>query len=240
MPELIATTAEQIQSSDFGAIVTLYVVDATNIGGEVYRFTTGTWNGEVILFDGEPYAPIPAEITGLKWDGQGAIPSPTLKASNIDGQFVQALLNNGNLVGANVTIIKTFDQFLDNGDNPDPLARFPDEQFIIDSLVANNNKEVSWKLTALFDVRGLKLPRRQILRDTCTHRYRRYVDGSFDYTGTTCPYVGTQSYDLENNPVAESGDICNKLLSGCQIRFGENAILPTRAFPGAARIRDRA
>lgn len=235
MPEIIATT----QAPNYGARVKLFVLDASALGGSVFHFATGSFGGEPIVFDGEPYAPVPCQVEGVSWSGEGAIPTPTLKASNIAGQFVTSVLGTNGLAGARLTIIETFDQFLDNGANPDPLARFPSEEFYIDQLESMDNERISWRLSALFDVRGVKLPRRQVLRDACTHRYRRYIDGEFDYSKATCPYVGEGSFDVQNEVTADSGDQCGKNLSACKIRFGENASLPFRGFPGVARVRNR-
>jgi len=235
MSEIIASTAQQ---ASYGSVVTLYEIDATKIGGDIFRFINGKYDGELVQFDGKPYASIPVKITGLAWSGKGAIPSPRLEASNIDGQLITALLNSKNLVGATATIIKTFEQFLDNGKNPDPTARFPDEIFTIDQLNKYNNQMVSWTLRAAFDVRDVKLPARQVLRDSCTYRYRRFANGGFDYAGVDCPYVGTDSFDITNSLTNNENDECNRNLKACQIRFGETP-LPFNGFPGAARIRNR-
>ncbi|VUD48404.1 hypothetical protein TDB9533_01227 [Thalassocella blandensis] len=236
MSEIIASTAQQ---SAYDAVVTLFVIDATRIEGDIFKFTTGTLGGEAVVFDGEPYAPVPCRLTGLAWNGSGHIPSPTFTVSNIAGQFVTSLVGKNNLVGAKLTIIKTFEQFLDDGKNPDPTARFPEEVFYFDQLQSMDNEQITWRLSALFDVRGVKLPRRQILREACTHRYRRWVDGAFDYSDATCPYVGALAYDLQNNVVLDpSQDKCSLNLGGCKARFA-NSQLPFRGFPGAARVRDR-
>ncbi|WP_158657983.1 phage minor tail protein L [Agarilytica rhodophyticola] len=236
MPDIIASTAQQ---SYYGAVVTLFVLDASSIGGSITYFTPGPLNGEFVQFNNRAYVPFPAEINGLSWSGRGAIPTPSLTVSNVGSDFVAAILGSDNLVGSRLTIIKTFEQFLDDGSNPDPTATFPEEIFSIDQLVSMDNERIVWRLAALFDVRGVKLPRRQILRDACTHRYRRFVNGSFDYTKATCPYVGSSSFDLQNNATNSANDKCALNLGACRLRFGSNAVLPFRGFPGAARIRDR-
>ena len=89
------------------------------------------------------------------------------------------------------------------------------------------------------DQEGRKLPGRQVLKDACTHIYR-FPDGmgDFDYTNATCPYVGTDYFEATgastNDPAL---DKCGKKLSDCRLRFGQHGVLPTRAFPGVARVR---
>lgn len=235
MPDIIATS----QQPYYGAVVRLFTLDNSSQGGDIFRFTNGPLGDEAVIFDGEPYAPVPCELSGLTWSGHGSIPTPTFEVSNIAGQFVTAVIGSDSLLGAKLTMVKTFEQFLDNGDNPDPTARFPEEVFFVDQLVSMDSETVVWRLAALFDLKGVKLPRRQILRDACTHRYRRYIDGSFDYSEATCPYVGATSYDLQNNTTTDANDKCALRLSSCRTRFGENGSLPFRGFPGAARIRNR-
>ncbi|PCK05046.1 MAG: phage minor tail protein L [Alteromonadaceae bacterium] len=272
MPDIIASTAQQ---SNYGALVSLFVIDASAIEQSnssiaeeesnnsteeeesnsstaeeesnsseekfILRFTPGPFNQEAVLFDGQPYAPLPCELTGLIKSSAGAIPSPSFKVSNIAGQFVTAALGLDNLVGATITLIRTFDRFLDTGENPDPLAKFPDEIFIIDQMSSMDKVQIVWQLAAFNDRRGTKLPRRNILRNACTHRYRRHssVSGEFDYKKVTCPYTETESYDLQNQLTTPSDDRCSKNLAACKVRFGENASLPFRGFPGVARMRER-
>ncbi len=235
MPDIIATSLQP----HYGALVTLYVLDATAHGGDVFRFTTGSFGADAVVFSGEPYSPVPCEVTGLSWNGDGAIPTPQFQVSNIAGQFVTAVLGTDSLLGARLTIIKTFDQFLDNGESPDPNSHFPHEEFYVDQLSKMDNETVVWKLAALFDLRGVKLPRRQVLRDACTNRYRRYVNNGFDYSNVTCPYTGDQSFNLQNESVGATQDKCALNLAACRLRFGTSATLPFSGFPGAARIRER-
>lgn len=235
MTETVQSVA---QSSYYGAEVTLIVIDATPIGGQVLRLTSGPFGDELVVFGGQPYAPVPVRITGLNWSAGGGVPRPVLEVSNVHSQFVTALLNAQDLVGANVTIIKTFDQFLDNGENPDPEAKLPDEEYTIDKLQKWDNETIRWQLSPLLDQRGVKLPRRQILREVCASRYRVFASDAFDYSKATCPYDGASYFDLQNNPCAMAQDACAKNLSACRLRFGANAELPFDGYPGAARVRD--
>ena len=234
MSELIATTSQQ---SAYGAVVTMYRFDATRLGGNVIHVTTGPYNSRLVRFAGDVYSPVPIQIGDLSFKN-GELVAPTLMASNINGIFVAQLLALQDLVGTEITLIRTFDQFLDDGPNPDPTARWPDETFFIDQLISQDHEMVRWRLASLIDQPHLKLPRRQIVRDVCMHNYRRFVDGQFDYTQATCPYTGSASFDANDTPVSDDKDRCSQMLSGCRLRFGEHGILPGRFFPGAARVRE--
>jgi len=232
------TVERIIQQSVYGAKVQLLIIDATELGGQVMRLAPAPFNGAAVSFDGELYVPIPLKISGLSWSAKGGMPRPVLEVSNIEGQFISALLALDDWVGAKVTVIETFADFLDAGATPDPDQRLPDEFFVIDQLQEWTNVSVRWQLSPMLDQRGVKLPRRQILRDVCVARYRRYVSSEFDYSQATCPYVGENYFDEQNAPCAAVDDKCSKTLSGCRLRFGEHAELPFDGFPGAARVRE--
>jgi lambda family phage minor tail protein L len=83
----------------------------------------------------------------------------------------------------------------------------------------------------------MQLPRRQVLRDTCLHTYRVWNGTAFDYSRATCPYTGSATFAADDTVSDNAHDRCSRLVSGCKERFGETAVLPTRAFPGVARYR---
>ncbi len=95
---------------------------------------------------------------------------------------------------------------------------------------------IVFKLAARWDVESMQLPRRQILRDVCTHtsRYWNPVTLAFDYRRTTsCPYAGSLFFDTFNRPTDAEHDQCSRSMTGCTRRFG-GSVLPARFFPGVA------
>ena len=75
------------------------------------------------------------------------------------------------LTGAVVTRIRTLAKFIDasnfaDGQNPnaDPSAEFPREIYYIDRKSAENRDLVSWELAAVFDLAGVRVPKRQCTR----------------------------------------------------------------------------
>lgn len=234
------TQASQALSPSKGGLVTLFELDARNLGDtDIRRFTRDTVEGNTpIFYNGNQYTPVDIEATGFEWGGSGAPPTPTLKISNVS-MFAGVLVRQFNdLCGATITRIRTYRDFLDTGATPDPTMTFPIDIFRIERKVAHNKVYVEFELAVLFDQEGLKIPTRQCIRDTCTHIYRRYVaaTNSFDYTYATCPYTGTAYFKRDGTATSlKSEDMCGKRLSNCTQRFGNNATLPTRAFPGMQR-----
>lgn len=230
---------ELSQAPALDDLIELFELDATALGGDLYRFVCGLDGGAQVQWDGNIYAAMPVEATGFEWSGQGQLPRPKLKVANVSGVFGAAAIGLDDLLGATLRRIRTFAQFLDNGDNPDPDAIYPIDVYRIDRKSAQNKVYLEFELAAALDQEGVYLPRRQVLQGYCSHRYRRWdADaGAFDYAKATCPYAGT-TFFTENGTatIAPSQDQCSKKLTGCQARFGRQP-LPTRAFPGVARVR---
>lgn len=234
---------KDVQKLDGEALVSLYILDMSPVGGtDVYRFTTmSTEDGGLVTHDGNTYQPVDIEVTGFTWDGQGSFPQPKIRIANIGNVISAAIIGLGDIVGARFTRIRTFRKYLDDGEFPDPTAMFAPEIFTVDQRVSQSKMFLEWKLKSSLDQGGVKLPRRQCVRETCTHTYRIYnpTTGDYDYADATCPYVGNRFYDESGTQTTDkSKDYCGRRLSDCAIRdpLG-NGVLPTRAFPGISRNR---
>ena len=234
---------DAVQQSSVGAAVTLFALDATALGGEVYRFTPmSDGAGGAVTFDGTVYVPAPVIAEGFESNGRGALPTPTLRVANVNGLFSAAAIEFNDLKGATLTRIRTFANFLDGAVDADPAAVLPSDVWRIERKSAQTKVYVEWELAALIDQGGVYLPRRQVLQNACALRYRRWnaTLGAFAYDASSmaCPYTGGQFFDRNGNLVADPAqDLCSKKLnSGCALRFG-SAPLPFGGFPGVDRVR---
>lgn len=236
----VLTEAAQELSPTHGGLVTLYELDARNLGdSEIRRFTRDTDpTTGFIVYNGNNYTPIDIEAEGFEWSGSGAPSTPTLRISNVSMYAGVLVREFSDLVGATVTRIRTYRDFLDNGPTPDPAMIFPIDIFRVERKVSHNKIFIEFELAVFFDQEGLKLPARQCIRDTCTHVYRRHdpATDSFDYSKATCPYTGSAYFKRDGSSTSvKAEDVCGKRLSNCVQRFGRGSTLPTRAFPGMAR-----
>jgi len=170
--------------------------------------------------------------------GKGTLPSPKLRVLNTP-TLNASIITLGDLIGSTLYRIRTFRTFLDDGSDPDPNAKLPIDVFKIERKAVHNKVYVEWELSAAMDHEGKMIPARQIIRDYCTHIYRVWnpETETFDYTKATCPFAGLSYFDEQDRPTNASGDRCGKRLSSCRARFGNNNQLPTRAFPGVAKVR---
>src|SRR5262245_49539794 len=112
-----------IQGLSLDALVDLYDLDTSPIGGSVYRFSPCLYNdGTSIVWNGNTYTPIDCEATGFEWNGQGALPRPTIKFTNVNRTFTSLVLQFDDMLGCQVTRTRTFMRFLDGQSEADPTA----------------------------------------------------------------------------------------------------------------------
>lgn len=218
-----------------GALIEMFELDASAIGDALYRFFNGRNElAQPLVWQGNTYTSFPVEGTGFEITGQGKIPRPKLRLSNVDQQVGALVRSVDDLVGAKVTRRRTLKKYLDavnfaGGVNPDadPAARLPDDVYFIERKAFEGKATVEFELCAPWDVHGVQLPRRIIVQN-CTFRYR----------GPDCGYTGPAVADAADNPTtALSLDACSKHLTGCKKRFGETAELPFGGFPAAGVFR---
>ena len=176
----IITDLQKINPS---AIIELFTIstDATLHGSaQTYRFHNGTnlnANGDIV-WAGNTYTKMPIQAEGFAFTN-GQLPRPTLTISNALGTITAILLNVNqvttgiDLTGATVTRIRTLARYLDavnfsGGTNPlgtpDPTAEFPQEIYKIDRKSAENREVVQFELAAVFDLAGVRAPKRQCTR----------------------------------------------------------------------------
>lgn len=233
MSNLIATDAQRLEQD---VLVEMYELDVRKFGEGVLRFTTGPVDDNPVKFNGYTYYPVPVEADGFKWDGQGTMPAPTLKLSTMDPTLSSLIRQAGDLLGAPVKRLRTYRRYLDDGETPDPEAMYPVEEYAIERKTKHNSVMVEFELSVSFDQRGKKIPGRQVIRDTCTHTYRRWNGTEFEYQNVTCPYMGDKYFKASGNTAPTAAeDMCGKKLSDCEKRFGNNS-LPFYGFPGAGRL----
>ena len=148
----------------------------------VHRFHSGSnldaygsivWNSDI-------YLRFPVEASGFAFQ-RGQLPRPTLTISNMGTPSMSAVLLAANsftagndLTGAKVTRIRTMARFVDAANfsgatnpfgTPDPDAEFPREVYYIDRKSAENRQVVQFELAAIFDMAGIRAPKRQCTRD---------------------------------------------------------------------------
>ena len=130
---------------------------------------------------------------------RGVLPTPKISMStdsseeNIEKLSIIRRLSReyGDIIGSKVTRIRTFLKYLDrvnfeplnqaieSGEivlpqdyEPDPYAELPRDIFYIERKTSESPTEISYELSSLIDVEGIKLPRRVITSTKCSFKYR--------------------------------------------------------------------
>lgn len=214
-----------IQKLAPGSLVELFVMDCRPFGGAVFYFTPGS--GVPIVFQGNTYQPVPIQATGFEIQGRGQAARPKLSVSNVDGTFSTLCRLYDDLVGAKITRKRTFAKYLDGEPAADPTAELPQEIYYIEQKTLENNTVLEYELSGIWDLDGIKLPRRQVTGSCCWWEYR----------SAECGYTGSAVAKYDDTPTSDPDlDECGMRVSSCKLRFGENAELPYGAFPSVGRI----
>jgi lambda family phage minor tail protein L len=238
------TLEEAVQSSSPGALVHLFRLDATGVGGEVYNFTPSSRDGKSLFFDGIEYVAAPIEAEGFEWTGRGPLPTPLVRIGNVSKIVLAAVITLNDLVGATLYRIRTFERFLDGHPDADPTAKFSVDVYRVERKTKHDATVLEWELRSAIDQEGRKLPGRMVVRDYCDFIYRHYdaEAGAFVYdVHHPCPYVGSNYFKEDGTPTDNPAlDRAGKRLTTCCIpRFGENGVLPFGGYPGVGRFRAR-
>ena len=176
----IVSDLQNINPSSIIELFTLTLDSTLHGASTVYRFHAGSTlnnNGEIV-WAGNTYQRFPIKAEGFAFQ-KGQLPRPTLTVSNALGTITAILLNvnsttSGNdLTGATVTRIRTLARFIDAVNfpenvnpygAPDATAEFPQEIYKIDRKSAENREFVQFELAAVFDLAGIRAPKRQCTR----------------------------------------------------------------------------
>lgn len=186
---------QEIRRLEADALVELYVLDATELGGGLLRFHCGTGQNTLpIVFQGFSYNPLPVEVKGFEIKVRGELPRPSVKFANVSGLFTGLVLSFGDLIGARLIRKRTFRRFLDDGSAPDPACEFPQDIYLIERKVSENKLLVEFECSTSLDVDGLKLPRRVVSSGFCHWAYR----------SASCGFAG-QHFVADRNDLTYSG-----------------------------------
>jgi lambda family phage minor tail protein L len=221
------TLTADVQQSWHDGLVELYDIDFSLITGDpadiLYLANQVKPNGTKIQWKGQTYEPLPISGTGFEKVSAGQTPQPSLTIANALGVFSPAIDTLGDLIGAKVTRRRTFGKYLDGEPAADPSQEFPLDVFYIEQKTSENAIAITWTLSSILDLEGVRLPRRLITQNYCQWKYR----------SSECGYTGGPVADERDRPTGSlSNDICGKRLQSCQLRF-PNQSLPFGGFPGA-------
>jgi phage-related protein len=224
---------------------------------ETYYFHAGTSlnnNGD-LFWAGQPYMALPIEVEGFEYSGQGTLPRPRMRISNIMGTITALILTlPEGLEGAKFTRIRTLGRFIDNENFPGVDYLLTEDSF---ALMYEDNTFIYQEAGNIFGTPDptAEFPREIYFVDRKSAENRDVVEfelaSAFDmagirapkrqcitrcqwvYRSNECSYAGTNYFNVSDVAVGNaSEDICGKRVDSCKARFGQSAELPFGGYPG--------
>ncbi len=212
-----------VQKLEPGNLIRLFEVDATRLGGNLWRFHGHAQEGEII-WQGNVYEPIQITAKGFDIRGDGRPASPTLQLANelagIRGAISAICLQLRDLCGARVRVIETWRHYLDSANFPDGNPDAADEArvgiWFIEQKTEETREQVTFALSSPIDMEGQMLPAQQITklcRWACRGQYR----------GEACAYTGAALFTKKDEPTDNPAlDRCGGRWSSCKLRGNTN------------------
>lgn len=221
--------ASEIQRLDPSSIIELFELDATELGGDIFRFHNGTNKlNQNLVWQGNEYIRFPIQVTGFETSGQGQFPRPAVSVSNVLSAITTILLQYKDLIGSKFTRKRTLLKFLDavnfpDGINPtaDPDAQMVDDVYWVDRKASEDREQVQFELASAADLQNVQLPNRTVNKNTCPWIYR----------GPECGYTGVPQWDQNDQviPLPPASELANEMMAARGAMFdAENYLAVTQ------------
>ena len=225
---------------------------------ETYYFHAGTSlnnNGDLI-WAGQSYMALPIEVEGFEYSGQGTLPRPRMRISNIMGTITALILTlPEGLEGAKFTRIRTLARFIDSDNFPagvdyllteDSFALMYEDSTFIYQEVGNPfgtpDPLAEWPREIFFvdrksaenrDVVEYELASAFDMAGVRAPKRQCITRCQWVYRSNECSYAGTNFFNSSDVAVGNaSQDVCGKRVDSCKARFGQSAELPFGGYPG--------
>lgn len=246
----MAIPVSELQAIAPSAIIELFVLELNTLQHGVtatYRFHAGTSlnaNGELV-WAGNAYMRFPIEADGFEYSGNGQLPRPKVRVSNILGTITALLLTlPSGLEGAKFTRIRTLARYLD-------AENFPASgQFLLETaemLLLEDSDNLSLEGENPFGVPDptAEFPREIFYIDRKVSESRDLVEfelaAAFDLQGIRAPKrqcisnICQWTYKSVECGYAGALATCDKTLDACKAHF-PGVQLPYGSYPGIGSI----
>lgn len=172
MPQL--EIMRELPALETAALLELWVLDATEVGGGFLYFYPGVKEAanEPVVWQAITYQPLPCEVRGLEFKGEGSPPRPSIVFGNVGGTFSGLAVAFHDLVGARVYRKRVFSRYLDGQPAANPAMGLPDDIFFIERKVAETRFSVEFELGTNMDLEDSGVPARLIFANLCSWVYR--------------------------------------------------------------------
>jgi lambda family phage minor tail protein L len=193
------TLEADIQQGWHDAIVEMFDIDLspiTNDPADIYYFTNQLKEDSTkVQWKGNIYEPLPILAAGYDRNTNGQVAQPSLTVANVLGTFSQVVKSFDDLVGAKVTRRRTLQKYLDGSPQADTLQEFPIDIFYIERKTQETALSITWQLSSILDLEGVRLPRRVITQNLCLWKYR----------SSECGYTGAPMFNSRDQTISTDG-----------------------------------
>ncbi|WP_258920381.1 phage minor tail protein L [Yersinia pestis] len=130
-------------------------------------------DGAPVVWQGVSYEPWPIKASGFDKTGQGTLPRPKIQVSNFAGTVSAEVQANDYLVGCRIIRKMSWRVFSTRPTSKTeirpqiPNQHFPDEMWFVEQKTLETHEVVEFELSSVFDLMGVQLPYRQIIKNTC-------------------------------------------------------------------------
>ena len=256
-----AAITNAIQGLTPSALIELFQLElnvAQHGVAETYYFHAGTSlnNNEDLIWNVQPYMALPIEVEGFEYSGQGTLPRPKMRVSNLMATITALILTlPEGLEGAKLTRIRTLARFIDSDNFPagvdyllteDSFAlMYEDSTFIYQEVgnpfgtpdpTAEFPREIYFvdrKSAENRDVVEFELASAFDMAGIRAPKRQCITRCQWVYRSTECSYTGTNYFNASDVTVGNANqDVCGKRIDSCKARFGSNSELPHGGFVG--------
>lgn len=220
MGTLTSDAAIDLYTIDIGTTTTEYdwagpinMVPANQSNGKAVKYANVASESspeEIIQF-----RPFHLSVSGFEISGSNKLPQPKVTFSNMAGDFTDLSADYDDLVGFRLIRVRTYARFLHSIDGVpqsgyNSSAHFHPDTWYFNRKMEENNQYCVYELASVFDVEGIRFPKRRMYSNYCP----------FVYKGPDCQSEASQKR-------------CNKSLRACRNRFPDGVDLRFGGFPAA-------
>ena len=155
------TLQSLMQAIDLPPIIQLFQV---TLGTQTYRVTNTMFEGQ-LYWDGQIYTSFPVSLSNIGYTEDNASDKPRLTLSNVGGHFDMVFPAIPNLKGAVVEYVLTFESYTGESLGTETNLAITRHKYKVAKLTSKTETQIVYELDGLLGFAGVKMPRRQMLRD---------------------------------------------------------------------------
>jgi lambda family phage minor tail protein L len=151
---------QDVTAPSVSPYIELFKVDLSTIPGLTTIYYLTPSSNTSVIWSGNTYTPWAIQLEGLEANADGSPPRPTLSIGNLDlaKVFGVQVFANSDLIGAEVSYIRTLDSYLNTAISLPPVT------MTIGRKMSHNSQVIQFEMRFFNDKERGYLPDRQMLK----------------------------------------------------------------------------